>query len=61
MPAKRQTFSGRGLPAAKNARAFEGTEVLVACVRSWGSAFWVFKGRLSVHVLKILSIARNLF
>ncbi|CAK8999096.1 unnamed protein product [Durusdinium trenchii] len=44
MPAKRQTFSGRGLPAAKNARAFEGTEVLVACVRSWGSAFWVFKG-----------------
>ena len=45
MSGKRQSFATGALPAAKAARASQGPDILVACVRPWGRASWVFEGR----------------
>ena len=44
MSGKRQSFATGALPAAKAARAAQGPDTLVACVRPWGRASWVFEG-----------------
>ena len=43
-PVKRQNFASALAPAAKASRVYQGPSTLVACVRAWGSAFWVFEG-----------------
>ena len=45
MSGRRQSFATGALPAAKAARAAQGPDTLVACVRPWGRASWVFEGR----------------
>ena len=45
----RQSLVSGILPAVKRARVSQQPDALIACVRQWGSAFWVFEGLVALE------------